>query len=115
MTSSSTIVSAASDGTDMTTDVSRKPPLHGITRAREQQVYHVTGLAKSALYEAERLLDAVKNTALTRTLEDEGSESLDLAHVAHVVTEVLDCVDIAAEALSALNSAIRIRQDNALF
>jgi hypothetical protein len=113
---SSTTVKAVSNGTDTTTDVRRAPREHGIHRVQEEQVYHLTGLAESALFEAERLLHQVNNTAsAARRIDHDGSrgsEPVDVADLATVISEALDCIDVAAETLSRLNCDIRNRQDD---
>ena len=116
--SSSTIDKAASNGTDTNEDVAPTPREHGIEMVREQVIYSLTGLAESALYEAERLVHQVKTTVSTRILDHDGSkgaEPVDEATVAKVVTESLDCIDVAAEYLSRLTTDIRTRQDRELF
>ena len=108
MTSSITQLPAASNGTDPTADASRAQREHGMSRVQEQLVYHVTGLAESALYEAEQLTHALNRTASQRTLDHDGSkgtEPLDMPQVAAVIAEALDCIDVAAEQLSRLSTS----------
>ncbi len=112
---SSTTVKAVSNGTDTITDASRAQREHGIIRVQEEQVYYLTGLAESALFEAERLLHGVNNTASARRIDHDGSkgsEPVDVADLATVISEALDCIDVAAETLSRLNCDIRNRQDD---
>jgi hypothetical protein len=114
MTSSTTADKAASNGTDTTTDAIPTQREHGIIRVHEEQVYHVTGLAESALYEAERLMYALKTSAMKRIGDHDGTkgiEPLEMDHVTEVIVEALDCIDVAAEQLSKLSIDIRTRQD----
>lgn len=116
--SSSTIDKAAIDGTDTRKDVPLTRREHGIENVREQVIFNLTGLAESALYEAERLVDQVKKIAFERIYDYDGSkgtEPIDEAMIAKVVTESLDCIDVAAEYLSRLSTDIRMRQDDELF
>jgi hypothetical protein len=114
MKSSTTTIKAVDDGT--TTDTAdagtgpRRP--HGIIRAREDQVYYVTGFADSALYEAEQLVKTIRNTASALQFTHDGTNPtgpLDMTHVLAVLGEALDCIDLASEALSALSTDIRLR------
>ena len=116
--SSSTIDKAASNGTD--TNAMSRPPRASTASScvREQVIYSLTGLAESALYEAERLVHEVKTTVSPRILDHDGSkgtEPVDKAKIAKVVSEALDCIDVAAEYLSRLSTDIRTRQDRELF
>jgi len=115
MTSSVTQLPAASNGTEPTADASRAQREHGMSRVQEQLVYHVTGLAESALYEAEQLTHALNRAASQRTLDDggKGTEPPDMQHVAAVIAEALDCIDVAAEQLSRLSTDIRTRLEPA--
>ncbi len=111
MTSSITQLPAA---TDTTTDAEPTEREHGIGRAQEQLVYHVAALAEAVLYEAERLMHDVTRTASQRNLDHDGSkgtEPVDMAHVAAIISEALDCIDVASEQLSRLNVDIRMRLD----
>ena len=123
MTSSKAIIKAVSDGTGTGTDTDtdttdadiglRRP--HGIIRAREDQVYHVAGLADSALYEAQQLVKDLRNTASSLMFTHDGTNPtgpLDMTYVLDVVGEAMDCIDLAGEALSALSIDIRLRQDD---
>jgi hypothetical protein len=112
--SSSTIDQAASNGTDNNSDAPSAPREHGIHRVREQVIYSLTGLAESALYEAERLVHEITTTASRRILDHDGSkgtEPVDTAKIADITAEALDCVDVAAEYLSRLSTDIRTAQD----
>jgi hypothetical protein len=118
MTSSVTQLPAANNGTEPTADASRAKREHGMCRVQEQLVYHVTGLAESALYEAEQLTHALNRAASQRTLDHDGgkgTEPPDMQHVAAVIAEALDCIDVAAEQLSRLSTDIRTRLEPAGF
>lgn len=114
MTSSKTIIKAVSDGTEADTTDTDIGPLrpHGIIRAREDQVYYTTGLAGSALYEAEQLIRTIQNMASAMQIpcDSNATSRLDMTHVLAVIGEALDCIDLAGEALSALSTDIRLRQ-----
>jgi len=83
------------------------PALTGIIWARQWQVYHVANLAEMALHEAEGLLGALSKFASKSAFARPGkkeSEALDMAEVSVVISEVLDCIDLAAEYLAKLNT-----------
>ena len=44
-----------------------------------------------------------------------GTGPVDMEYVAAVITEALDCMDVATEELSKLSTGIRIRQDEQQF
>ena len=116
--SSSTIDKAASNGADNNCDVQPAPRDHGIQRVREQVIYNLTGLAESALYEAERLVHEVTALAARRIADHDGSrgtEPVNTSKIADVTTEALDCIDVAAEYLSRLSTDIRTCQDEQPF
>lgn len=113
MTSSSTD-KAVSNSTDTVPDAAPATREHGIIRVQEEMVYHVAGLAEAALYQAQRLMYQLKTTAMGRVNDYDGrhgTEPIDLGHAVVVVSETLDCIDVAAEQLSQLCSYVRIRQD----
>jgi hypothetical protein len=115
MTSSNSTVKAVSNGTATTTaDVPRPARAHGIIRAREQQIYHLASLVQAALFEAEQLAGQIQRTA-TPSFDDKVRDPVDLAHVADVVIEALDCIDLAAEHLSMLSCALRTDRDDDSF
>lgn len=108
MTSSITKLPEVSDATS---DALAKRE-HGITRVQEQLVYHVATLAQSVLYEAERLMADLSKTASQRNLDHDGTKGsapVDMARVAAILAETLDCIDVASEQLSRLNVDIRMR------
>ena len=109
---SSTTDKASSNGTSTPTNTEPSEREHGITRVQEEQVYHVTGLAEAALYEAERLMNQLKTSAMRRTSDYDGTNGttpMDMAQVSAVLSEALDCIDVASEQLSRLDLDIRIR------
>jgi len=115
MTSSTTKIKAVTDGTatDITDASPRRERAHGIIRAREDQVYYLTGLATAALWEADQLVKDIKNSAseLRVTRHDSSqADPLDMTHVLSVLGEALDCIDLASEALSGLSTDIRLHQ-----
>jgi hypothetical protein len=107
-------IRAVRDGTDSATEDKPAPAReHGFNRVQEEQVYYLSGLAGAALYEAERLVTKVKDFALDRSVDRDGrncTQAIDLPQTATVITEALDCIEIAAESLSRLNVDIRDRQ-----
>jgi len=115
MTRSTTTIEVVGDGT-ATGAADASPGLprpHGITRARQDQVYYVTGLASSALYEADHLVKNIQDAACAyKATRDDSTPAgpLDMTHVLAVIGEALDCIDLASEHLSALSTDIRLRQ-----
>jgi len=118
MSATSKTIKAVSDGTEIPADAVAVPASdRGFQRVQEEQVYYLSGLAAAALYEAERLVTKVKDTALDRTVDRNGSKGtqpIDLPQTATVITEALDCIEIACESLSRLNVDIRTRQGHGL-
>lgn len=111
MTSSITRLPATTNNTTSDAPASSG---HGITRACEQVVYHVASLAQSVLYEAEQLTSNLARTASARCLDHDGTKGstpLDMAEVAAVLGEALDCIDVASEQLSRLSVDIRMRRE----
>jgi hypothetical protein len=111
--SSTTTIKAAGDGTP--TGIADAQPgqrPHGITRARQDQVYFVTGLASSALYEADHLVKNIQDAASAYKATRDGDKpgGLDMTHILGVLGEALDCTDLASEHLSALSTDIRLHQ-----
>jgi hypothetical protein len=113
MTSSITQLPAASNGTNTNSDALAQRE-HGMHRVQEQLVYHVATLAQSVLYEAEQLMADLSKTASQRNLDHDGNKGtapVDMADVAAVLGETLDCIDVASEQLSRLNVDIRMRME----
>jgi len=115
--SSSTIDKAAINGT-ASAELSASVRQHGINQVREQAIYSLTGLAESALYEAERLIHEIHGTASQRLLDHDGSKGtgpLDTANIADVIGESLSCIDVAVVHLTRLSDDIRNGQDDQPF
>jgi hypothetical protein len=111
MTISVTQLPAANNGTNTTNDALADRE-HGISRVREQLVYYIATLAQSVLYEAERLMADLSKAASQRNLDHYGTNGtapVDMANVAAVLGETLDCIDVVSEQLSRLNVDIRMR------
>ena len=109
-------IKSVTDGTTTTTDTTSQADLEpqrscGLTHVWELQIWYMTGLGESALTEAESLLRKIQHVT-SYSHRSEASEPLDIAAVAGQLREALDCLDIAIEHLSALNVAIRARQDD---
>lgn len=112
MTSSVTKLPAASNGSEKTTDAPSAERKHGIDRVQEQLIYHVATFAGSVLYEAERLMHDLSTTASQRSLDDSATkrtEPVDMDLAAAIISETLECIDVASEQLSRLNVDIRMR------
>ena len=115
--SSSTIDKAVANGTT-SAELPAAVREHGIQQVREQAVYSLTGLAESALYEAERLIHEIHAIASQRILDRDGSKGtgpLDTAHIADVIGESLSCIDVAVVHLTRLGDDIRNGQDDQPF
>src|SRR5690348_15730123 len=104
MTSSNiTPIQAASDG-GTTTDSSPQDapaspakPRRGIARLRENEVYHLMGLVRSALYEADFLVREVHDKASDRYLDhDNTTEPLNGEQVTRLLGEAYQCATLAA-------------------
>ena len=101
--SSVTPITAASNGgttTDSrTSDAPASParPERGIARLHETEVYHLTSLVQSALYEAEHLIRQVHDQASNRYL-DHGNTSgpLDADEITRLLGEAYQCTTVAA-------------------
>jgi hypothetical protein len=103
---------AVSNGSNAMIDAEPAEREHGITRVQEQLVYHVTSLAESVLYEAERLMADLAKTASQRNFDHDGTKGtapMDMTRVSAVLGEALDCIDVASEQLSRLNVDIQMR------
>jgi len=116
--SSSTLDKAASNGTIPNDDTAQQKRLYGICRVHDQVVLSLSGLAESALVEAEHLVAEVERTASKRVFDHDGSkgtEALDTARMAEVIGETLDCLAVAAEHLFRLIEHFRTDQDQQPF
>lgn len=91
------------------------PALTGFIWARQWQVYHIANLANSTLQEAMDLLGALSKVAARGAYDRPGkqkADALDMGEVSFVLSEVLDCIDVATECLSLLNVDIRNRMQD---
>jgi hypothetical protein len=101
--SSVTPITAASNG-GTTTDSSPQDtpagparPERGIARLRETEVYHLTSLVQSALYEAEHLIRRVHDQASNRFLDhDNSTERLDADELSGLLAEAHQCATLAS-------------------
>jgi hypothetical protein len=103
--SSVTPITAASNG-GTTTDSSLQEasasparPERGIARLREHEVYYLTSLVQSALYEAEHLVREVHDQAQPRYLDhdhDQPSEPLDADELSRLLSEAYQCTTLAS-------------------
>jgi hypothetical protein len=109
-------IKAVTDGIAITTDTTSQADQEsyrsrGLAHVWEQQIWYMTGLGESALTEARSLLSKILQVT-SYSHRSEATEPLDVGAVAGQLREALDCLDIAIEHLSALNVAIRTRQDD---
>ena len=101
--SSVTPITAASNGgttTDSSTSDAPASPAgaeRGIARLRVTEVYHLTSLVQSALYEAEHLVREANDKARDRWLDhDDASEPLDADELSRVLSEAYQCTTLAS-------------------
>jgi hypothetical protein len=101
--SSVTPITVASNGgttTDSSTsDAPASParPERGIARLRETEVYHLTSLVQSALYEAEHLVRKVHDQVQPRYLDhDQASQPLDADELSRLLSEAYQCTTLAS-------------------
>src|SRR5689334_22471158 len=101
--SSVTPITAASNGGTTTdsspqgTPASPARPERGIARLRETEVYHLTSLVQSALYEAEHLIHQVHDQASNRFLDhDNSTERLDADELSGLLAEAYQCTTLAS-------------------
>ena len=85
------------DSSSQDTPASPAKPERGIARLRENEVYHLTGLVTSALYEAEHLVREVHDKASDRYLDhDNTTEPLNGEQVTRLLGEAYRCANLAA-------------------
>jgi len=112
MTTSST-VTAASNGGDTPTDNKPAAREHGLARLREEECYYLTGLIEECLDEARHLVKKVNNKAYNRISDHDGSKGtkpLDRGEMAATLHEAYDC---ASHALAYLfNASTHLRVDD---
>ncbi len=101
--SSVTPITAASNGGTTTDSSSQDTPAsparseRGIARLRETEVYHLTSLVQSALYEAEHLIRRVHDQASNRFLDhDNSAERLDADELSGLLAEAYQCATLAS-------------------
>ena len=119
--SSVTPITAASNG-GTTTDSSLQEasasparPERGIARLREHEVYYLTSLVQSALYEAEHLISEVLGQARPHYLDrDDTTEPLNGEQAARLrETEVYHLMSLVESALSEAEHLVREVHDKA--
>jgi hypothetical protein len=102
MTSSTTKIKSAgngSPGTDHTAQEAAERP-YGFARLRESEVYHLMGLAQSALDESEHVIRTVHDKARNRWLDHEGtSEPLDSGEISRLLSDAYQCAIKAANVI----------------
>jgi len=101
--SSVTPITAASDGGTTTdssaqdTPASPAKPERGIARLRETEVFHLTALVQSALYEAEHLVHEVHGKARDRYLDhDHTTDPLNADEISHLLSQAYLCATLAS-------------------
>jgi hypothetical protein len=98
--SSVTPITAASDGgttTDSSPQQAPAKPERGIARLRETEVFHMTALVQSALYEAEHLIGQVHGKARDRYLDhDNTTEALNADEISHLLSQAYLCTTLAS-------------------
>jgi hypothetical protein len=101
--SSVTPITAASNGgttlDSSTLDTPASPARagRGIARLRETEVYHLTSLVQSALYEAEHLVREANDKARDQWLDhDQASEPLDADELSRLLGEAYQCTTLAS-------------------
>jgi hypothetical protein len=101
MTSSITPITTAPGG-GTTTSESRTEgtparPEHGMARLRETEVYHLTSLVQSALYEAERMVQLAHDKARDRWLDhDNTTDPLNADEVSRALSEAYQATTMAS-------------------
>jgi hypothetical protein len=96
----STITTAAANGgtsTDLPAQETPAEPVYGFARLRESEVYHLMGLAQSALDETEHTVRTVHDMARDRWLDHKGTTApLDTGQVSRLLTDAYQCAIKAA-------------------
>ena len=100
MTDGTTKIKAASDGgtsTDLSAQDKPAEPVYGFARLRESEVYHLMGLAQSALDEAGQTVRVVHGKARDRWLDHDGStKPLDADEIGRLLSDAYQCAIKAA-------------------
>jgi hypothetical protein len=106
MTSSTPKIKAAANGgtsTDLTAHENSAKPVYGFARLRETEVYHLIGLAQSALDEAEHVVRTVQDKARGRWLDHQGTtEPLDTGEISELLSDAYQC---AIKAVNVIDEA----------
>ena len=98
MTSSTTTTKAASTNGGATAKPAPAQRVHGISRLREDECYHLTRLIETSLQEAEHLVSKVHNKAYGRVIDYDGAKGtqpLDHAEAKKILDEAYDCASLA--------------------
>jgi hypothetical protein len=100
MTNDTTKIKAAGNGgtsTDPGTQKTSAEPVYGFARLRETEVYHLMGLAQSALDEADHMVRVVHDKARDRWLDHDGStKPLDNDEIGRLLSDAYQCAIKAA-------------------
>jgi hypothetical protein len=99
MTDSIITTTAANGGTSTDLPAQETPtePVYGFARLRESEVYHLMGLAQSALDETEHMVRTVHQMAQDRWLDHKGTtEPLDRDQISRLLTDAYQCAIKAA-------------------
>jgi len=103
----STITTAADGGTstDLSTQETPAERVYGFARLRESEVYHLMGLAQSALDETEHTVRTVHDMAAARWLDHNGTtEPLDKDQISRLLTDAYQC---AIKVATVIDTAIQ--------
>lgn len=96
----STITTAAANGgtsTDLAAQETPAEPVYEFARLRESEVYHLMGLAQSALDETEHTVRTVHQMACDRWMDHKGTtEPLDTGQISRLLTDAYQCAIKAA-------------------
>jgi hypothetical protein len=99
MTDSTSTTAAANGGirTDLAAKETSAEPVYGFARLRESEIYHLMGLAQSALDETEHTVRTVHQMAADRWLDHQGTtEPLDKDQISRLLTDAYQCAIKAA-------------------
>lgn len=100
MTNGTTKTKAAGNGgtsTDLDAQKTSAEPVYGFARLRESELYHLMGLAQSALDETEHMARLVHDKAQDRWLDHNGStKPLDNDEIGRLLSDAYQCAIKAA-------------------
>jgi hypothetical protein len=111
-----TTAKTASNGS--VTDGTRPVREHGLARVREEECYHLTGLVRNALAEAEHLTNEVNRATADRYADYSGSKGtkpLDRDCALKRLTEARDCAQVAVDYLYRATNALRDQNEEPPF